>query len=107
MSFTLLYADLQRELDIDLQQDIQLLEMLKSNPTLDQSTAQDGVLYFQYRAKYVLKNKLDLVNLINRTRNGVMFEDIKTAYDGVDGTSDFALYDADIDIDTDKVIDMD
>lgn len=49
------------ELGIDLEEDIQVLGMLKSNPRVDQqqhgsgSNASDRTLAFQYRARYSIR----------------------------------------------------
>lgn len=78
------FVDVKRELRIDLREEIQVLEMLKSNPMIDQMVHEDGILYFQYRAKFNLKNKVELVNAITRVRNGIVLEDIKNCYPDIE-----------------------
>jgi uncharacterized protein YjcR len=78
------FVDVQRELHINLREEIQVLEMLKSNPMIDQIVHEDGMLYFQYRAKFNIKNKVELLNLIIRVRNGIVLEDIKNCYPDIE-----------------------
>mmetsp|Transcript_36699 Transcript_36699/g.63335 ORF Transcript_36699/g.63335 Transcript_36699/m.63335 type:complete len:397 (-) Transcript_36699:5-1195(-) len=82
------FVDIQRELNINLQEDIYVLGMLKSNPRVEQqqygSNAGEKSLAFQYRARYNISNKSQLIETIRRSKNGVVLEDIKNCYEGIE-----------------------
>lgn len=102
------------ELNINLQDDIYVLGMLKSNPRVEQqqygSNAGEKSLAFQYRARYNIRydlylhlgrsgaeinmssssyilycsNKSQLIETIRRSKNGVVLADIKNCYEGIE-----------------------
>mmetsp|Transcript_106948 Transcript_106948/g.209641 ORF Transcript_106948/g.209641 Transcript_106948/m.209641 type:complete len:407 (+) Transcript_106948:52-1272(+) len=84
------FVDIERELGIRLDDEIQVLGMLKSNPRVDQlqpnsgNSGGDRTLAFQYRARYSLSNKSQLCELIRRSKNGLVLADVRNCYEGVE-----------------------
>jgi hypothetical protein len=53
--------------------------MMKENPKIE-INEEDGQLLFRYRAKYEIRNKLELYNLIGKTKSGVCMKDVMESY---------------------------
>lgn len=77
------FVDIKRELNIDLGADIQVLGMLKSNPKVDQQLSSEGITSFSFRAKFTIRNKQELIDIILRVRTGLVVSEIKDCYPGI------------------------
>ena len=53
------FLDAFSELRIDLSTEVEVLEMIKSNPLIDRSRASDGIWSFQYRKKFIIRYAMD------------------------------------------------
>lgn len=73
-----------KELQIDLSVELDVLDMLKSNPKIDVVMYLDGkgnISYnFQFVREHVVRNINELKEQIKRSRNGILFDDIKDCY---------------------------
>ncbi|KAJ1394809.1 hypothetical protein B484DRAFT_459109, partial [Ochromonadaceae sp. CCMP2298] len=80
------YVDIQRSVGVDLGKEIGALGMLKSNPKVDQEAREDGSWSFQFRARYHIHNRAQLLKAIQRNRwTGLVESDVRECYEGVSG----------------------
>lgn len=77
-------VDIFRELSIDINNDVYVLGMIKSNPKIDIETV-EGELRLEFRNKFQIRTKTELLTMIKRVRNGIVFNDIKDCYTGIEG----------------------
>lgn len=71
------------EFGIDLSRDRVVLEMLKSNPKLESGKDNDGSIFFRFRAKLIIRNKMELKQTLTRSDVGVLMSDIEDCYPGI------------------------
>jgi hypothetical protein len=90
------YIDVQRDLDIDLHEDIQVLGMIKSNARVDTEVDSDGNVSFGYRSKYNINNKIELLQIIAKNRHGIVLQDIKDCYADIEIDSSSLIIGGDI-----------
>ena len=76
--------DIKKVLDIDLELEDYVFDMMKNNPKLDFEWSSDQVCSFQYRDKYRITNIWELKQTIERVKTGVVLDDIRTSYEGVE-----------------------
>jgi hypothetical protein len=78
------YVDIKRSVGVDLDKEIGVLGMLKSNPKVDQEGREDGSWSFQFRARYHVQNRTQLLKAIQRNRwTGLVESDVRECYEGV------------------------
>ena len=70
------FVDIERELGINLSTENYVLDMLKSNPKVECEWSAEDDLSFQYRAKFVIANKRELLDTIRRVQCGISSTDI-------------------------------
>lgn len=80
------FVDFERELRIDLSRENYVLDMLKSNPKVECERSAEDELSFQYRTKFSIANKRELLATIDRVQCGIISADIfnPECYPGVD-----------------------
>ncbi|CAM9114401.1 unnamed protein product [Ectocarpus sp. 6 AP-2014] len=75
--------------DVDLRKgrDEHVLEMLMANPKVEALHDEDPLqeTAFTYMAKYAVTNKSELLQLINRCKGGICWEELKDTYSSVEG----------------------
>eukprot|EP01041_Mallomonas_annulata_P011666 gene11666-24436_t len=76
-------GDILRDCQVDLEgKDSAVLDMLKINPKVDVLTI-EGIVFFQYRSKFEIRNKYELLNAIDRIRSGISWKDIEDCYPNI------------------------
>ena len=76
--------DILANLDIDLLgRHNRVTSMLRSNPKVDFIENRDKIFKIKYRTKFELRNKEELLNMIDRLKYGIPQSDVENCYEGV------------------------
>jgi predicted transcriptional regulator len=79
--------DIMTELNINLRTEQYVLDMIKSNPKIEVKRRYvDDVLFFKYRQKFVIRNKVELLEEIERVASGISMKEITNppSYPGIE-----------------------
>eukprot|EP01039_Chlorochromonas_danica_P006270 gene6270-6912_t len=77
-------VDIQRVLNIDLSSDVKVLNMLKSNPKVESTFNNDGDVSFIFRPKFIVTDRKDLLDTIDRVASGILLSEIQDCYPGLE-----------------------
>ena len=70
-------------LNINISNDVNLLETLKSNDKLEYGKDHDGSIFFRYRSKMIIRNKAELKQTLARSNFGILMSEIEDSYAGI------------------------